>query len=311
MTSVSNIRQPSMFHLTCVIFFVSVPLFGVSASGSDEAVKAETRIQPELAVQSEIASIAQSTNEQDFGDRLNRLRNLSAGRSGQLISQLLHYAASDRNTKARVVVGRVIEHLHLPKQTIVHSLVPHLDNVDSAIREMTRSLLRDYEDRSAVRPPDFSAYRAFIEAEVRTGKEPQVSLIEFMYESDPGTALLEIMRGYQLRDPNELKSILWTEHVVSNMLWKRRYGFLRADEVDPGAMQQLDFLSRHERWWVRMYVAALYRQYPDLRRASVVERLREDNHALVRKVILATEEKYRDSYQSGERKEVEQGRIND
>ena len=174
----------------------------------------------------------------------------------------------------------------MPKEAAVTALAIHLDNVNPAIQREARSLLHGYEDRSATRPPDFSSYRAIIETAVRAGKEPSNSLVRFMYETDPGTALLTMMRGYQLRDPNEMKPILWAEHVIADMFWKRQFGFLVPQEVPAAALDELNALSRHDRWWVRLYVVEILRHHPDLSQPEMFNRLKEDRHAIVREALL-------------------------
>ncbi|MCG8405901.1 MAG: hypothetical protein MI923_11965 [Phycisphaerales bacterium] len=265
----------------------------VPASASEEISKADGQIRPDVAFQSALRDVSETENNEQRNERLNRIQDLSVGRHDHMIGQLLwYYATSDEKVKASSVVGRVLDHHDVPKQTSVFALIPHLDDRDASVREMTRSLLQGYEERSASRPPDFSAYRSFIEAKIRTGGEPSDSLVRHMYESDPGTALLAIMRGYQLRDPDEMKLILWAEHVVADLFWKRRHGFLGPKAVEPAVIRQLRLLAQHERWWVRMYVAEILRRHPELARPQVLESLQDDAHPLVRETILKATEKH-------------------
>jgi hypothetical protein len=45
-------------------------------------------------------------------------------------------------------------------------------------------------------------------------------------------------------------------------------------------------MSRHGTWWVRLYVAQILRQYAELRTPELIERLKTDEHDLVRRAIL-------------------------
>jgi hypothetical protein len=106
-----------------------------------------------------------------------------------------------------------------------------------------------------------------------------------MYASDPGSALIAMMRAYQLRDPAEIKSIRWAEHVVSELFWRRRYGFVDGKAVDPVAISELDKLSRDGHWWARLYVAQIVTQHSELAKPELVTRLAADENALVRETV--------------------------
>lgn len=190
----------------------------------------------------------------------------------------------DENERARIkaFVGLSLSRLAASKDALVSSLAPQLDNREDAIRMMARELLIGFEDRSASRTSDFSAYRAAIEEETRAGREPRTSLVLLMYESDPGLALQTMTRACQLRDPAEIKPILWSEHVVAELFWKRRFGFVARDAVEASAVRALDDLSRHPRWWVRLYVAELICQNAELAERSIVDRLKSDDDTRVR-----------------------------
>lgn len=268
--------------LLLVAAFVNAP-----TTARSEPVKAGVEIVTDAPLQAAIQSFAEAANRAEADERLGRLRTLYGRDYGRLIDQLLLFDATSGNTEnARSCVGLIIEDARIPKEAAVTALVIHLDSANPSIQRMVRSLLHGYEDGSASRPPDFSTYRTIIETAVRAGKEPPESLVKFMYETDPGTALLTMMRGYQLRDPKEMKPILWAEHVIADMFWKRQFGFLAPQEVPAAAVNELDALSRHERWWVRLYVAELLHCYSELRRPEMLDRLREDRHAVVREAML-------------------------
>jgi hypothetical protein len=233
--------------------------------------------------QAALTDLFSEPDKATFDGQVDQLLKLRVGDSRQLILQLLWFAAQhpqDKRTKP--FVGHVLRRIDAPKDAIVTALAPHLDNRDASVQGMVRDLLRGYEDRSATRPPDFSAYRALIEADVQLRREPQSSLVQFMYESDPGTALQTSVRAFQLRDPKEIKPILWSEHIVAELFWKQRYGFVEPKAVDATAVQELEKLSRHPYWWVRVYVAEIIRAHPELGNPEIAKRLQQDADLRVR-----------------------------
>lgn len=252
---------------------------GVVAAVEDRTVE----ITPDDTFQAALADLFNAPDKAVFSRQADQLLALRAGDSKQLVAQLLWFAAQHhQDARTKAFVGNVLVRLSAPKHIIVAALAPQLDNRDETVRGMAQELLKSYEDRSATRVPDFSLYRALIEADVRAGREPQTSLVRFMYESEPGVALQAMVRAYQLREPEEIKTILWAEHVVAELLWKRRYGFVERKAVDAAAVQELEKLTRQPQWWVRLYVAEIVLAHPELGPADVVKRLQEDIDPRVR-----------------------------
>lgn len=266
------------------ILLVTISLFAAPRARADDQRAIE--ITPDVTTQSALNTLLAVTDKNTLNRQIDQLVSAPHGETARLVPQLLLFgSARQDDARARALGGRVLARLEGPKDSIVAALAPHLDNRDAAVQSMTRNLLTGYEDRSPTRPPDFAPYRALIEADVRAGKEPQTSLVRFMYESDPGVALQTMVRASQLRDPAEIKPILWGEHRVAELLWKRRYGFVARDAIDADAMQQLDLLSRHARWWVRLYVAQIAQSHPELATPELVRRLKNDTDARVRAVL--------------------------
>ena len=238
---------------------------------------------PDDIYQVALTNLFSAPDKSSFNDQADRLLALREGDVQNPITQLLWFAAQHhQDARTRAFAGQVLARLSAPKEVIVAALAPQLDNRDETITAMVQDLLKGYEDHSATRPPDFSAYRALIEADVRAGREPQTSLVHFMYTSDPGTALQTMVRACQLRDPAEIKPILWSEHVVAELFWKRRYGFVDRNAVETAVLQELDKLSRHPRWWVRLYVAEIAGTHSELGEPEVVKRLTEDTDQRIR-----------------------------
>lgn len=85
------------------------------------------------------------------------------------------------------------------------------------------------------------------------------------------------------RDEKLQKEIMLAEHIVSNAIWLNKHDF--DDEFDktlPAAKQQLLRLSKHDEWWVRLYVATIMRRHRELRLADVLGKLSHDSNDLVK-----------------------------
>ncbi len=266
---------------TSMIIAVSAATALFWSAGARGGERAGT-VEPDESYQSVLKSIAQAGDRSEFERLVERLTSM--GDRDQLVGQLLWYSALDaKSPAARAVVGKVLARIDRPKTPVVRALLRRLDDPDVAVRTNVRELLRGYEDQSATRPPDFSVYREVIEEDVRARREPQASLVRHMYETDAGTALLTMVRANGLRRPAEIQPILWAEHVVSDLMWRRQFGFAAPRQVDAAAMRELEAMSRSRWWWVRLYVAEIVRSNPELGGDVVVQRLAGDGNGLVRR----------------------------
>lgn len=277
-----------MGRMTSRIFMVGI-LCSPAVAGP---VVATPDISPDAGVQAAIMRIEKAAGRDDARRQIDELAAAFEGDPAGLIGQMLwHSARHAGEPRSRAVVGQILRRLAAPKRVVVTSLVTHLDDRDAAIRGDAREMLKGYENRSATRPPDFSTYGAIIEEDVRAGREPRASLVQLMFESDAGAALTTMARGYQLRDPAEIKPILWAEHVVADLMWRRRFGFVGPRAVEPAATREIEAMSRHPRWWARLYAAEIVRANPELGTAGVVDRLAGDGNGLVRSVAMAAKAK--------------------
>ena len=254
------------------------------APGDDQAV-----FSADPALQDAIASVLAAATEQQQSNALNQLRARDDVTHQRLVRELVYYSSRADDTLEAMAAGAIFRRLDIPDQVVMAALVPLLGTTDPDLGKSVRNILGGLEGRRAGRSPDFSAYREIIADAAREANEPPDALIRYMYESDAGEALLTLMRAYQLRQPAALKTLLWAEHVVSDVLWKQRNGFLNPDEIEPAATEELARLAGHEAWWVRLYVAEIVRQHPEFRQPALIERLKRDAHPLVREAVSATE----------------------
>lgn len=265
-----------------------VAFAGTATVSADDAGSEKVELKPEAGMQRSLDELAAAADESNFKARLDEWLEQASREPAAHLLQLVWYAAEHKGGETtHAFIGTLLKRLDYPKSAAVAAIAPHLDDESAGVREVVARLLVGYEDRSATRPPDFSAYRDAIEADVRAGREPRHSLVRLMYTSDAGTALLTMVRACQLRDPEEIKPILWAEHVVSDLLWRRRYGFIERHAVEAEAQRQIRVLSRHPHWWVRMYVAQLIGVHPELGDDGLVKTLLSDTHELVRRTMMS------------------------
>jgi len=103
-----------------------------------------------------------------------------------------------------------------------------------------------------------------------------------MYDRAPGKAM-HGYAGYHDTPRPEWQGILLAEREISNTIWKQDIGLLGRHKAEPSAVAELEKLSRHKEWWVRLYVVAIMREHRAFRQPDIIERLKTDAHPLVRK----------------------------
>lgn len=238
------------------------------------------------AVQTAISQIAESQNLAQRQAAFERIAAVNQATSERLVQQLVYFAARARDTKQAMAVGAIVRRLEISEETMARALAPCLESRDLEIAKSARGILCGLEKRSPDRRPDFSLYRGLLEERVRNRRELPMPLVRYMYEADPGMALLTLMRALQVREPEQIKRILWAEHMVSDVLWKQKFGFLKPNEVEAAAIEQLKSLSTHESWWVRLYVAEIMLQQPAFRRAELLTVLAGDSNQAVREAAV-------------------------
>lgn len=273
---------PRTLRRTTICMLVVV--MGLHAHPTAQARDSEPALLPPIErFQAAIAALAEAKNQAAVSDAIDHYVALAPEDTHELARQALWYrSANEHKAGSQAVVGRIFKRLERDKKSLIAALVRLLDD-DVSLQRYAQDALRGYEDRSALRPPDYSIYHTILEDDFRASGMPQPSLVKFMYEGDPGVALLTIMRASQMRDPAEMKPILWAEHVVADLRWRRQFGFVEAKAVDSAVVRELDKLSQHTAWWARLYVAEMIRQHPELGTKTIRERLAADSHELVRK----------------------------
>ena len=246
-------------------------------------------IEADPAAQAAITAFVHAQNEDEREESFQRLEEMAGPSYGKLVRQLVTFSCRADNVRDGMACGVLVRRLGIPDRAVIEAVIPLLQGEDAALAKSSRNILAGFEHRSAGRRPDFSVYREIIADGRRAGQNPPMGLIRYMYQAEPGEAMLTLMRSYQLREPEVIKTIVWAEHVVSDVLWKQRNGFLGQDEIEPAAAVELANLSRHPEGWVRLYAAETMRQHWAFRRPQLMVQLSNDDHILVRSAASTAE----------------------
>jgi len=248
------------------------------------------RIKPCPEIQEAIQRLLDTSDKEEFSAQLEGFRKRHGPHYQQLIPQLFYYSMGDKGQERRhdikeaMAFGMIAQQLEFSNGNIFNALIPYLNTDDESLRRAIENVFGGFENTSSGRPPDFSLYYSRIWRDFRKGMDPPDGLIRYMYERNPGTALLTMNLAARL-DRNESRQITWAEHVISDVIWKHTHKFLKPHVVEPVAAEQLAKLSRSKNWWARLYVAEIMCQHEGFRQPEIIQRLKKDDHPLVRKAM--------------------------
>jgi hypothetical protein len=260
-------------------------LAGVSCSNwKMPKVEMPKMLQGETAeekVRQRIADVVASPSDADYyknvGALVERSRELGWDDPKLLAAVVDYYPSVEGTDKARVY-QRLLETMRVSRSSMVEVAATRLDAGGQAA-EINLTLLRWAAPPDPRGRADFSHFRSFLEA--RQAQPPE-KLVVWMYDRDAAAALWEMATVYGPGiDKAEVRDVILSEHVVSEILFRQEHGLLERDMFDPAASAQLEKLSKSKRWWVRLYVAEIVSKYPKLQTGDVVDRLKADTNAMV------------------------------
>lgn len=231
--------------------------------------------------------LKEATTREDVERRINKLINdVGPANITHLVEQALFCVQNAKDKYDKVTGGYILRTLAKEKKgAYVWGILPYIGSNDTKLVSIIKSTLAEVDHTQVLGIYDFGYYQSALGSLHRKNITPPSVLIQHMFERSPGLAVLCCARVYANNDIETLKEILWAEHVVSDVLWKQQHGFIKANETEPAAMEQLDKLSQHKAWWARLYVAEILRQHPEFKTVDIVKRLESDENELVQQAM--------------------------
>jgi len=165
---------------------------------------------------------------------------------------------SDRGRAVRVLIGSVYP--AIPLEDLTKFVASALDNTEEPVQMRDLTRLLDGVVFKKNPEPDFSVLAIVIKGQKDA---PSPSLIHYMFHLEPEKAAITLAQVY-----SDDKAVVELQNV------------LRTDAVDV-----INILSISSNWWQRLYVAETIRKNPQLRNPEILNRLQQDEHPLIRKVL--------------------------
>ncbi|MGH7931432.1 MAG: hypothetical protein ACREQV_27005 [Candidatus Binatia bacterium] len=283
---------------------VLLTVAAVFASGAwmdaDEAPQRLAGVEADPEIQAQLRRTLDAMEEDRIAayGELRRLEEL-AGDGPQLVEQVGLFVSRNRGDEAMLV--HFILHpclagsMDIDDATIVRGLAPFLDAEDRPLGDFVDDAFSMIDNASPpllptrISPANYGPYRDYIKGNLKRGEPIPAGFSKFIYRRAPEMELFAFIEAHQQNNPQRpemFREELWSEHVVSDAVWKKEHGFTeKFAEAKPEAIAELEVLSKHETWWVRLYMAEILYRHPEFRTPELVERLKTDEHQLVREAI--------------------------
>lgn len=271
-----------------LITVVMLPSFGADMALGQQTVLRARQDVSDQAIQRKIAELVRSVSprsdeeNQRLLEGLDRLREELGKNAARLVPQIVIFQRKTKDERAAFKCEFLLTELSrvLSKDEIIAAVAPYLRSEDPKIKRRIANIL--HRICSGEPRVDFLPIFRFLKD--YTGIEEsgiQDELVEYMFRTSPGAALLTFVNVLGI----DRRNLLWAEHLISDTVWKQQHGFLKASEVESGALDELEKLSRHREWWVRLYAAEILRAHRAFRRQDIIDRLKQDKNPLVRRSL--------------------------
>jgi hypothetical protein len=213
----------------------------------------------------------------EFASQLYRIEEISRHREdGFLGAQLVHYVArADEDLKNVwpfvVQIYRLIPNARL---SFIAGAIPLLDGENESTRHAAEFLLTLTATANGDECIDFVGIAPFAVT--------SDAVARWMYDLDPGKAMIAIDASSPDFDPVRHRLLLITEHEVADASWREQRGFpVQRDAVTTG----LQSIAQRPEWYARLFVAEAIRRDPKLSSPRLLAVLHNDDHPLVRRAL--------------------------
>lgn len=179
---------------------------------------------------------------------------------------------------------RLIEHYSISLEAIVSTAVPMLDS--EALNEQKAGLFCLNVATSDGR--DFGAVLEHLTERKEHGDESTIALIDFMFQSAPARALIAMRTLDSLHSGRDSALVEMAEYLESNVRFGATSKLRPGGDVD-ALTAYLSTMAGSDEWWVRLCAAEVVRKVPELQSATVIDKLRGDEHPSVRASIRGLE----------------------
>lgn len=304
-------------------FIAAILLAGWPSWAVAQTATEKLLAESDSAIQAQIGAVFDTKSEIEALQHTQALKKLAKDNGELMKQLAIFEATSPRKHEMHVLMTlMILGRLDIQASVTFRTLAPLLDSENERLRELAEEWLQGYDGAANQKPLEqYSSYiggRLARNEEVPTALiehihrrlPPDRALMIFLNASRVPNAVANIQaiktrmeanrqdrdlteqekqqeqqrEQVQQQRNEERREILLVEHLVSSAIWlkKNAYGeeFM---ELKPKATKQLAKLSQNKHWWARLYVAEIMGRHFSLRLPEILDKLSEDENAMVRK----------------------------
>ena len=199
----------------------------------------------------------------------------------------------ERRSNMAMVMQYLFQKFAIEKKDMAYAFYPLLETQDKGFLKLVKRYLGWSHSVRGKSDFDFSSYEAILKEELKEHGDIPASLVQYMYETSPGNALISMME-LDKETFLALKSALGitgdkTQWPLSNR-WRIE---LKEEHAKAAITAELEGLSNRPEWWVQLFAAEFAAQVPDVGNESIRSNLSLSENALV-KAVLSKPDKYRE-----------------
>lgn len=216
-------------------------------------------------------------------ESVDRLVTATGGDRIRLLQELIYRAATNQGDEVVpiFILQIALREMDFRPEEHLTAMIPLLEHELESVRRNAERWLQYQVEKNC---GDFSEYRNLLQRARTQSQEADARLVQHMFHRDPGRALLTFADVHLRQNPQEKRTVLMAEHVISDLLWRRQHEFEVSKELREAVTKEMKALASME-WWTRAYVAQILRQHPDLAEASIGKQLAQEQHPVVRAIL--------------------------
>lgn len=222
-------------------------------------------------------------SEKTRAERVARCMDLAKDDHLKLLRQAVVYSAT-KSPRAEedpvlAVVG-LVDWAKDPKLLIL-TIIPLLNSPDPKVQQSVRIFQGRAEAANAVLT--IRGYEDFFTFyDIRGWPLPR-ALVENLFHKNPSETLLTLDAALRT-NAEQRRQLRWTEHVVSDFIWKKQNNRLNGDSEKTLAQEELVHLLSDPRWWARLFVAEILDNYAELRTPDALKKLGQDDDPAIKAI---------------------------
>lgn len=188
-----------------------------------------------------------------------------------------------------------------PPSIVLEAIAPHIGEggklegiLEGKHSDIAKYIQRQIQQGYIIGPPNFIEYIRFLQNNKR--RKNYDVIVDHMFRTDPQRAFVAMLwadygfNPYARRNPYlrckkeeaaNVRNLQYVQHRISDYLYRKRYSFPVSDEETKQFNKNLEELSRHSKWWVRLYVVCLIEEERFIQNEDVLKKLSKDKNLYV------------------------------